>query len=95
MKTNIITCLALLALLALCGCTSVKYSRTDSTGEKVTFTTTSFATKKTIGDVNFSKGTNQTQSLAIKGYNNDQVTAVGIAVDAAVKAAVKSVIPTP
>lgn len=81
-----------LALLSS-GCTTATYSRRESNGENVTFKITSFATKKSFGDLSLIVSTNQTRTMNLKGYNNDQVQAIGIAVDAAVKAAVSSVKP--
>jgi hypothetical protein len=79
----------LAAAVILTGCTVTRYAA--PTGE--TFSRTSFGTRLSVGELTVTAGTNGVRTITIKGYANDQVEAIGVAVDAAVSAAVKAVKP--
>ena len=84
------TCLILTATcIALVGCTITKYESPH--GEK--FSRVSFGSKTGIGELSLSGDTNGVRTITLKGYQSDGVAAIGVAVDAAVSAAVKSVKP--
>lgn len=76
------------------GCTVTKYN--PKTGE---FSTRSFATRKTIGDLTLGTDTNGVKNLRVRGYSNDQASIIEGAIDAAVKAGAKygsgGLAPTP
>lgn len=83
----IISAAALIVLLS--GCTVTKY--VSPTGES--FTRSSFGTKLQVSELTVTGDTNGIRSIILKGYANDQVQAIGVAVEAAVSAAVKSAKP--
>lgn len=83
------TICSLACLILLTGCTVTKY--TAPTGE--TFTRTSFGTKLNVSELSVACGSNGVRTITMKGYANDQVQAIGIAVEAAVSAAIKSAKP--
>lgn len=88
-----LTIIAMISLLTVsllsCGCTVTKY--VSSTGE--TFSRTSFGTKLSVSEMTVAGDTNGIRTIAIRGYANDQVQAIGVAVSAAVSAAVTSIKP--
>lgn len=88
MTTHIHTALGKLALLALlcAGCTT----RTIVFPNGTSYKSARFANKETIGEITFQQGTNK---LVIKSISTDQVSALGVVVDAAVSAAIKGVKP--
>lgn len=80
----------ILFLLSVTGCHSVSYTRTDQSGEKIQFSSSSLFTKKQIKDVNYGVTRNGSRTFRLKGYSDDQAEAVGSAVSAALQAYIAS-----
>lgn len=75
--------------VALVGCTSRKITIPNG----ASYESKRFGNKEQIGGISFTD-TNGL-SFKIESFQSDQVQAIGVAVDAAVKAAIKSVAPVP
>lgn len=71
------------------GCTSIKYSRTEPGGENITFGISSFATRKTLKEFDYSTGANGTRRIALKGYNDNQTEVIQAAIAAALEAYIR------
>lgn len=80
---------AFCCLLCVCGCTSIKYSRTEPGGENITFGISSFATKKTLKEFDYSTNPNGTRRIALKGYNDNQTEVIQAAIAAALEAYIR------
>lgn len=82
----------LLAILPLVGCTTTHISKA---GDSYTVIRKTFFTKHTIAGIDVSQLTNGT-TFSMSGYKSDGgVTALEVAVGAAVKAAISSASPAP
>lgn len=77
--------LTILLVIAAAGCTSRKIVLPNGAGS---YTSTRFGNKESIGEISFDG-----KKLTVKGYQSDQVQAIGIAVEAAVRGAVASMVP--
>jgi len=84
-----ISALIALAAMVCAGCQSTSY--TSPNGEK--FSRIAFGTKTSIAGLTVESGTNGVRRLTLRGYRNDQVEALGVVTDAAVRAAMSSVKP--
>lgn len=71
------------------GCTSIDYGRTEPGGEKITFRISSFATRKTLKEFDYSTGPNGTRRIALKGYNDNQTEVIQAAIAAALEAYIR------
>ena len=83
---GIILMVALAMLLS--GCTQTKWSNGSESFSRI-----SLGTKLAAQKISVTVNTNGTRTMSIEGYQSDGVQAIGVAVDAAVSAAVKSVKP--
>ena len=97
-KTSAVSCqklamktiIALVLVLAFCGCTS----RTiEFNGAR--YRSVRFGNKETLGGIKVSTDPNGKTVFEVQSFQSDQVQALDIAVKAAVSAAIKSVAPIP
>jgi hypothetical protein len=76
--------LSALALLACAGCTSIQYGDVRYT---------SMFNRKSFSELDITVKSDGSKTLKLRGYRNDQVEALGIITEAAVRGAMKGVTP--